>query len=254
MHSTQIVASIKNNPKLREAAEQMKRSGLRISDGVTEALQAVEESEFMRQLAKTSAAISQGVSTATAPVRNTQAYKALSESVVEAFEESSRYGGYEEKEVRRKKREERLRKAGLSGKRKRMALNPEAGEALVLSAEQEPENTWKDRLRSTDTYQRWNEAYQEREPCGFHLEERDFDRRRMVRGERDGQGHQVDQTSGPGFPDGVFPKGVEGVYRTGSSRRVHQCGQGEFEDVVRRGSESTYMRPCSRCKELIAGQ
>jgi import inner membrane translocase subunit TIM44 len=163
MHSTQIVASIKNNPKLREAAEQMKRSGLRISDGVTEALQAVEESEFMRQLAKTSAAISQGVSTATAPVRNTQAYKALSESVVEAFEESSRYGGYEEKEVRRKKREERLRKAGLSGKRKRMALNPEAGEALVLSAEQEPENTWKDRLRSTDTYQRWNEAYQESE-------------------------------------------------------------------------------------------
>jgi import inner membrane translocase subunit TIM44 len=159
----QIVASIKENPKLRAAAEEMKRQGLRISDGVTEAMQAVEESEFMRQLTKTSAAISQGVSTVTAPVRNTAAYKALSESVVEAFEESSRYGGYEEKEIRRKRREERLRKAGLSGKRKRVEANPEAGEALVLSETQEAEDGWRSKLKQTEAYQRWQETYYESE-------------------------------------------------------------------------------------------
>jgi import inner membrane translocase subunit TIM44 len=141
----------------------MKRQGLRISDGVTEALQAVEESEFMRPLTKTSAAISQGVSTATAPVRNTAAYKALSDSVAEAFEESSRYGGYEEKEIRRKRREERMRKAGLSAKRKRVEANPGAGEALVLSETQEPEDTWRSRLKQSETYQRWQETYQESE-------------------------------------------------------------------------------------------
>ena len=126
-------------------------------------MQAVEESEFMRQLTKTSSAISQGVSTATAPVRNTAAYKALSESVVEAFEESSRYGGYEEKEIRRKRREERLRKAGLSGKRKRVEANPEAGEALVLSETQEAEDGWKSKLKQTEAYQRWQETYYESE-------------------------------------------------------------------------------------------
>jgi import inner membrane translocase subunit TIM44 len=141
----------------------MKRQGLRISDGVSDALQQVEDSEFMRQLTKTSAAISQGVTTATAPVRNTAAYKALSESVVEAFEESSRYGGYEDREVRRKRREERLRKAGLSGKRKRVEANPEAGEALVLSSTQEPEDTWSQRLKRSEAYQRWQEQYYESE-------------------------------------------------------------------------------------------
>lgn len=160
---SRIVASIKENPKLRAAAEEMKRQGLRISDGVSDALQQVEDSEFMRQLTKTSAAISQGVTTATAPVRNTAAYKALSESVVEAFEESSRYGGYEDREVRRKRREERLKKAGLSGKRKRVEANPEAGEALVLSSTQEPEDTWSQRLKRSEAYQRWQEQYYESE-------------------------------------------------------------------------------------------
>lgn len=160
---SRILASIRENPQLQQAAEAMKKSGLSISQGVSEALQAVEESELMRQLNKTSAAISQGVSTATAPVRNTAAYKALSDSVTEVLEESSRYGGYEEKETRRKRREARMAKAGLSGKRKRVAANPEAGEALVLSEQQEPENTWKDKIRNSERYQAWRETYEESE-------------------------------------------------------------------------------------------
>jgi import inner membrane translocase subunit TIM44 len=132
----------------------MKKAGLSIADGVAEAMKAVEESELMRnvrrntqlivsrghilrsysdlrssnnftlQIAKASAAVSSGVSTATAPVRNTEAYKALAESVTEVLEESSRYGGYEEKEERRRRRELRRQKAGLQ-ERKRMAVNPE---------------------------------------------------------------------------------------------------------------------------------
>lgn len=125
----------------------MRKAGLSIADGVAEAMKAVEESELMRnvcstilstlpqghgliwfflqlQIAKASAAVSSGVSTATAPVRNTEAYKALAESVTEVLEESSRYGGYEEKEERRRRRELRRQKAGLQ-ERKRMAVNPE---------------------------------------------------------------------------------------------------------------------------------
>lgn len=71
----------------------------------------------MQKLAKASAAVADTVSTATAPVRNTAAYKALSETVMDALDDSisSKYGGYEEKEARRKRRELRLQKAGRGG-------------------------------------------------------------------------------------------------------------------------------------------
>lgn len=69
------------------------------------------------QLKKSRDAVSSAAATATAPVRNTQAYKALAESVSEVFDDSaaSRYGGFLEKEVRRKKRQARLEKLGRNG-------------------------------------------------------------------------------------------------------------------------------------------
>lgn len=169
-----ITSILKNNPKLQEAADEMKRSGVKVSDAVGEALRQVEESEFLRavrsplcpsmacwaavkfpcvrcagrrlrpdeaghcltfgyvlckpdsvdssarpsqQLKKSRDAVSSAAATATAPVRNTAAYKALAESVSEVFDDSaaSRYGGYIEKEQRRKKRQQRLEKLGRNG-------------------------------------------------------------------------------------------------------------------------------------------
>ncbi|KAJ9112158.1 hypothetical protein QFC20_002339 [Naganishia adeliensis] len=154
-------SSLENNPRLKAAADEMKKAGLKISDGVAEAMKAVEESELMRNIAKASAAVSSGVSSATAPVRNTEAYKALAESVTEVLEESSRYGGYEEKEERRRRREIRRQKAGLEG-RKRMAANAEAGEALVLSDKQEKES-WTEKLKQNPRVADWLDRYQESE-------------------------------------------------------------------------------------------
>jgi len=125
----------------------MKASGVKVSDAVAEALRQVEESEFLRavsppfpflsspfllyllrpltrsfstcdmQLNKTREAVSSSVAAATAPVRNTAAYKALAESVSEVFDDSNamRYGGYAQKEIRRKRRQQRLEKLGRSG-------------------------------------------------------------------------------------------------------------------------------------------
>lgn len=159
---------LKNNPKLAAAAEEMKKAGLKVGDGVSEALKGLEESEFMRQLAKTSAKISSGVATATAPVRETEAYKALSDSITEAFDESTRYGGYEEKEDRRKRRLARAEKAGRLNagkpKRQRVEENPEAGSALVATDKKAESSGWlSERLANSPTYNRWNEAYYESE-------------------------------------------------------------------------------------------
>lgn len=53
--------------------------------------------------------------TATAPIRDTETYKAVAESVRETIDDvgsNMRYGGYLEKEDRRRRRLDRLRKAG----------------------------------------------------------------------------------------------------------------------------------------------
>jgi hypothetical protein len=77
---------------------------------------------------KASEAVSKSVANATEPIRNTEAYKTLAETVLEALDDSGsvKHAGYEEKEARRKRRQIRLVKAGLSGiAKKRTAANPE---------------------------------------------------------------------------------------------------------------------------------
>jgi len=43
-----LTSSIKENPKLRAAAEELKKAGLKVGDAVGEALKTMEESEVMR--------------------------------------------------------------------------------------------------------------------------------------------------------------------------------------------------------------
>jgi hypothetical protein len=44
----QLTSSIKDNPRLRAAAEELKRTGVKVGDAVSEALKSMEESELMR--------------------------------------------------------------------------------------------------------------------------------------------------------------------------------------------------------------
>jgi import inner membrane translocase subunit TIM44 len=113
----------------------LKKSGVKVSDAVSEAVRSLEASGFYQgvsrsfhitiilahnlslQITRATAAVSSAVASSTEPIRNTDAYKAISEAVSDALDDSgaSRYGGYEEKEVRRKLREKRLAKAGRQG-------------------------------------------------------------------------------------------------------------------------------------------
>lgn len=69
---------------------------------------------------------------ASAPVRDTETYKVVAASVTEALDDvgsNTRYGGYIEKEARRKRREARLKALGRDGLAKRplrVAENPES--------------------------------------------------------------------------------------------------------------------------------
>lgn len=69
------------------------------------------------KISRASAAVSSTISTTTEPIRNTVAYKTLSETIVDAFDDSgsAKHAGFEEKEERRRRRQARLAKAGRNG-------------------------------------------------------------------------------------------------------------------------------------------
>ena len=45
---SQLTSSIQENPKLRAAAEELKKAGIKVGDAVSEALKTMEESDVMR--------------------------------------------------------------------------------------------------------------------------------------------------------------------------------------------------------------
>lgn len=73
--------------------------------------------------------MSSKIASSTEPIRNTEAYKALAETVLDALDDSgsAKHAGYEDKEARRKRRQARLAKAGKKGgiaARGRVAADP----------------------------------------------------------------------------------------------------------------------------------
>ena len=99
--SEQLTSSIKENPRLRAAAEELRKAGVKVGDAVTEALKTMEESELVRAISRASAAVSSTIEKTTEPIRKTEAYKAFAETVIDALDDSgsAKHAGFEEKEA-----------------------------------------------------------------------------------------------------------------------------------------------------------
>ncbi|CAE6402600.1 unnamed protein product [Rhizoctonia solani] len=159
------------NPKLQAAAEELRKNGIKISDAVGEAVRSLEASGFYQGITRATAAVSSAVATSTEPIRNTEAYKAISEAVAEALDDSgaSRYGGYEEKDVRRKLREKRLAKAGMQNRMARthrIKEDLEAGSAMVLHKDAGKFEKWEEMKQTNPvlrTFASWKAVYDESE-------------------------------------------------------------------------------------------
>ncbi|KAF8966345.1 hypothetical protein BDZ97DRAFT_1917721 [Flammula alnicola] len=165
-----LTSSIKENPRLRAAAEELKKTGVKVGDAVSEALKSMEESEVMRAISRASSAVSSAVEKSTEPIRKTAAYKTLSETLIDALDDSgsAKHAGFEEKEARRLRRQKRLAKAGRASGLgpSRIVANPEAGEALVLHKDSPKQEAW-NRLKETNpvlkTFFQMRQAYDESE-------------------------------------------------------------------------------------------
>ncbi len=96
------------------------------------------------QISRASAAVSSTIEKTTEPIRNTAAYKSLSETIADALDDSgsAKHAGFEEKELRRKRRQLRLEKAGKNSIGIRTKANPEAGQAMVLHKDSPRQEKW----------------------------------------------------------------------------------------------------------------
>ncbi|KIK96724.1 hypothetical protein PAXRUDRAFT_137880 [Paxillus rubicundulus Ve08.2h10] len=162
-----LTSSIKENPRLRAAAEELKKTGVKVGDAVSEALKTMEESEIMRAISRATNTLSSTIATTTEPIRNTAAYKTLAETLVDALDDSgsAKHAGFEDKEARRKRRQRRLNKAGLSARRA-VAENLEAGQALVSVKPSVRQEAWETFKSTNPVMQRLGAlhlAYQESE-------------------------------------------------------------------------------------------
>ncbi|KII87472.1 hypothetical protein PLICRDRAFT_112524 [Plicaturopsis crispa FD-325 SS-3] len=148
-----LTSSIKENPRLRAAADELRKQGIKVGDAVGEALKAMEESEVMRALSRASAAVSSTIASTTEPIRNTTAYKSLAETLVDALDDSgsAKHAGFEEKEERRRRRQLRLAKAGKNRGLgpARVDANPDAGGAVVLHKDSPRQEAW-NRLKESN--------------------------------------------------------------------------------------------------------
>ncbi|KAL4077842.1 hypothetical protein J3A83DRAFT_4087358 [Scleroderma citrinum] len=162
-----LTSSIKENPRLRAAADELKKAGIKVGDAVSEALKTMEESEVMRAISRATSSISTTIAHTTEPIRNTAAYKTLAETLVDALDDSgsAKHAGFEDKEARRQRRQKRLERAGLSGRRA-VSENPEAGQALVTIKPSPRQEAWDNFKATNPLMQRLSSlhaAYQESE-------------------------------------------------------------------------------------------
>ncbi|KAH0836673.1 hypothetical protein J3R83DRAFT_8393 [Lanmaoa asiatica] len=162
-----LTSSIKENPRLRAAAEDLKKTGVKVGDAVSEALKTMEESEIMRAISRATSSLSNTIAHTTEPIRNTAAYKTLAETLVDALDDSgsAKHAGFEDKEARRLRRQKRLEKAGLSARRV-VTEDLEAGQAVVFVKPSARQEAWENFKTTNPVMQRisaLHSAYQESE-------------------------------------------------------------------------------------------
>ncbi|GAA5961807.1 hypothetical protein JCM8115_001426 [Rhodotorula mucilaginosa] len=166
-----LTASIKENPRLAAAAEELRKAGIGLNDAVSHALKGMEETAFVRTLSKSAKAVGSAAYSASAPIRDTEAYRAVAAEITDLLENATndvQHGGYIDREARRRRREARLAKigkskeAGMAARRLKVDENPEAGQAVQLhaTANSEPKAS---RLPKplADALASWSQSYAE---------------------------------------------------------------------------------------------
>jgi import inner membrane translocase subunit TIM44 len=113
------------------------------------------DTSLMKGVRYSAAAVGSGVEKATRPVRETEAYKSVKNTIDDGS--SQRYGGWVEREERRKKREEELARREASGEYKKSEVydeDPEAGVNVTVHKDAAWKQSWQNFRDSSPVMQR----------------------------------------------------------------------------------------------------
>ncbi|EPQ31166.1 uncharacterized protein PFL1_01354 [Pseudozyma flocculosa PF-1] len=160
-----IITSIKENPRLQKAADALRKSGGQVGDAVGATLRQMEDSELIKGLGAISSRISRQLEESTAPIRNTQAYRDLSQTLVDAFDDGGSAlriyasADADAATVRRIKREARLKKIGRPPPSADVD-SPEAAEAIMKAHAAAAEGAEADEAAAEDPIKKAAEAGQ----------------------------------------------------------------------------------------------
>lgn len=104
-----------------------------------------------KAVSSTASTVAKGVSSATEPIRQNEIYKSVSANIGEAIDDgsASRYGGYRSREERRRLRKQWEDKQ----KARRVEVNPDAGESVVLHKDSEWKERWNQFKEDNNAYQ-----------------------------------------------------------------------------------------------------
>ncbi|BGO94551.1 hypothetical protein NBRC10512_005023 [Rhodotorula toruloides] len=167
-----MMSSIKENPRLAAAAAELRKTGHNVNDAVSTALKGMEETALVRTLSRSARAVGSAAYTASAPIRDTEAYKAVAAEITDLLDNAAndmQHGGYIDRDARRRRREARLAKigrskeAGMAARKVKVEENPEAGESVVLHATANAESSTPSRLPKplADALASWSHTYAE---------------------------------------------------------------------------------------------
>ncbi|KAK9485964.1 hypothetical protein V1527DRAFT_424029 [Lipomyces starkeyi] len=142
-------------------AETLKKAGKVVGDAASTAW----ESPIVKTTRQAVNTTAETVDKATAPIRETKIYKEVKEVIDDGS--SRRYGGFEERELRRKRRAEREArrlkeelKSGNSASTKSAAENPDAGTNVVVHKDAAWKESWYDFKSNSSLFQSLNSIKQ----------------------------------------------------------------------------------------------
>ncbi|CAB4385052.1 import inner membrane translocase subunit tim44 [Rhizophagus irregularis] len=125
--------------KLKKSMDEIKKSAEKVGSAVSDTFEKVNETPFVKESKEKISQFSDKVSTTTEPIRQTRVYTNIRDSLKETVgDDSMSYGGFVDKETRKKMKEQALSKS----KSKVVEMNPEAGSSMVLHKDSAWKESW----------------------------------------------------------------------------------------------------------------
>ncbi|CAG8433131.1 7791_t:CDS:2 [Ambispora gerdemannii] len=136
---------------IKQSVSEIKKSAEKIGSKVSETLKEVGETPFVKQSTEKISDFAEKVSSTTEPIRQTKVYSTVRDTLKETVpDDSSRYGGFTDKETRRKSREEAFSDFADGKKKRKVQEDPEAGSSVVLHKDSAWKESW-NRFKETNT-------------------------------------------------------------------------------------------------------